>query len=67
MKTTKVFIVMIVFYRGDGIHLKVWSELKGIFTNKLIAELFIERIKENYERVDFIIKEVELNKELIDL
>lgn len=67
MKTTKVFLVIIIFYRGDGNQLKIWAETKGIFTSKSKANIFIESIKDRYERVDFIIKEVELDKELIDL
>lgn len=62
----KVYVVVIIFYRGDGNQLKIWEETKGIFTSKSKANIFIERIKDRYERVDFITKEIELDKELID-
>lgn len=63
----KVYLVIVKFYRGDGIHLKQWQEIKGIFTSIEKAEKFIEEIKPRYERVDFLIKETELNVELKDL
>lgn len=66
MKSKFVYAVKIIFYRGDGNQLKIWEETKGIFTSKSKANIFVDNIRNRYERVDFIIKEIELDKELID-
>ncbi|MDD2192440.1 MAG: hypothetical protein PHO12_07860 [Bacteroidales bacterium] len=65
-KVYLVYAVKIIFYRGDGNQLKVWEETKGIFSSKTKANIFIESIKDRYERVDIVIKEIELDKELVD-
>lgn len=62
----EVYLAIVKFYRGDGNQLKIWEETKGVFSTKSKANIFIESIKDRYERVDFIIKEIELDKELID-
>lgn len=60
----KVYLVIVKFYRGDGINLKQWEEIKGIFTSIEKAEKFIEDINLRYEIAEFLIKETELNVEL---
>lgn len=60
----KVYLVIVKFYRGDGINLKQWEEIKGIFTSIDKAEKFIEDINLRYEIAEFLIKETELNVEL---
>lgn len=62
----EVYLAIVKFYRGDGNQLKIWEETKGIFSTKSKANIFVESIKDRYERVDFITKEIELDKELID-
>ncbi|MFV0501713.1 MAG: hypothetical protein ACK5MH_09015 [Bacteroidales bacterium] len=58
MKSKFVYAVKIIFYRGDGNQLKIWEETKGIFISKSKANIFVDNIRNRYERVDFIIKEI---------